>query len=151
MPKIKFCPSCGNHLGSKAEQVCSRCKLKIIPVETKYDYMYYIELAKERYPESLPSMGGLSILNEEIAEYVKEHDGIYRPLRKKLYNETPPEPYKEEPIVQPQKNVPKCPVCQSTNIVKISGMKRALHGYALGLFSKTARSQFECKSCGYKF
>lgn len=61
---IKFCPSCGNHLGSKAEQVCSRCKLKIIPCETKYDYMYYIELAKERYPEREPSMGGLSILNE---------------------------------------------------------------------------------------
>ncbi len=151
MCKSKFCPSCGNRLGNKAEQVCNRCKLKVIPVKTKYDYTYYMELAKERYPESLTPMAAISIEDEEIAEYVKEHDSIYHPLRKKLYNETPPEPYKEEPVVQPQKNVPKCPVCQSTNIVKISGMKRALHGHALGLFSKTARLQFECKSCGYKF
>ena len=44
-----------------------------------------------------------------------------------------------------------CPVCNSTNVKPISTVARAVHGVAFGLFSKTARSQFECKSCGYKF
>lgn len=48
-------------------------------------------------------------------------------------------------------NLPKCPTCQSTNITKISGAKRTAHGVAFGLFSNTARSQFECKNCGYKW
>ncbi len=48
-------------------------------------------------------------------------------------------------------NTPKCPTCQSTNIKSISGTKRAVHGYAFGLYSKTARSQFECSDCGYKW
>lgn len=46
---------------------------------------------------------------------------------------------------------PRCPLCRSTNIQKISTAKRIVHGYAFGLFSNTARSQWECKNCGNKF
>lgn len=46
---------------------------------------------------------------------------------------------------------PKCPTCSSTNIKRISSFKRGVHGLAWGLLSKTARSQFECKNCGYKW
>ena len=49
------------------------------------------------------------------------------------------------------KNLPTCPTCGSTNIQKISGLNRAAHGYMFGLFSKTAKSQFCCKNCGYKW
>lgn len=48
-------------------------------------------------------------------------------------------------------NKPKCPTCGSENVEKISNADRAMFGLAFGLFSKTARSQFECKNCGYKF
>lgn len=48
-------------------------------------------------------------------------------------------------------NIPKCPTCQSTNIKRISGMKKVMHGVAFGLFSNVAHSQFECKNCGYKW
>ena len=54
-----------------------------------------------------------------------------------------------ENIIQP--NVPRCPTCNSTNIKKISSLNRVAHGYAFGLFSKTARSQFCCQNCGYKW
>lgn len=60
-------------------------------------------------------------------------------------------PEKFIPNPQPQPNIPKCPTCGSTNIKKISSLSRAAHGYAFGLFSKTARSQFECKNCSYKW
>lgn len=54
-------------------------------------------------------------------------------------------------LIQPTQNLPTCPTCGSTNIQKISGLNRAAHGYMFGLFSKTAKSQFCCKNCGYKW
>lgn len=55
-------------------------------------------------------------------------------------------------LIQPTpSNLPTCPTCGSTNIQKISGLNRAAHGYMFGLFSKTAKSQFCCKNCGYKW
>lgn len=49
------------------------------------------------------------------------------------------------------KYVPQCPTCGSTNIQKISATKKAAGAIGFGLFSKTAKSQFECKNCGYKW
>ena len=47
--------------------------------------------------------------------------------------------------------LPQCPTCNSYSVKKISGIKRAAYGSMFGLFSKTAKSQFECKNCGYKW
>lgn len=52
---------------------------------------------------------------------------------------------------QDSKQQPHCPVCNSTNIQKISVASKAVGAGLFGIFSKTARSQFECKDCGYKF
>lgn len=48
-------------------------------------------------------------------------------------------------------NLPKCPTCSSTNIEKISSFDKAAGAVMFGLFSKTARSQFKCRNCGYKW
>ena len=48
-------------------------------------------------------------------------------------------------------NIPHCPTCGSTNIKKISATSKVVGAGLFGLFSKTARSQFECKDCGYKW
>ena len=48
-------------------------------------------------------------------------------------------------------NQPHCPTCGSTDIIKISAAKKAVGAGLFGLFSKTAKSQFECKNCGYKW
>ena len=42
-------------------------------------------------------------------------------------------------------NIPKCPTCGSTNIKKISASSKVFGAAMFGLFSKTARSQFECQ------
>lgn len=44
-----------------------------------------------------------------------------------------------------------CPICNSTNIKRISAASKAVGVGLFGIFSKTARSQFECKDCGYKW
>lgn len=56
-----------------------------------------------------------------------------------------------KPLVPYTENMPKCPTCGSLNIAKISATSRVAHGATFGLFSKTARSQFKCNSCGYKW
>lgn len=53
--------------------------------------------------------------------------------------------------IKDEVNVPKCPTCGSTNIEKISSFDKAAGAVMFGLFSKTARSQFKCKNCGYKW
>lgn len=48
-------------------------------------------------------------------------------------------------------HLPTCPTCQSTDVQKISLLSKALGIGALGFFSTTARSQFKCNNCGYKW
>ncbi len=50
-----------------------------------------------------------------------------------------------------QQNKPKCPTCGSTNVKKISTVSKVAGASMFGLFSKTARSQFKCNNCGYKW
>lgn len=50
-----------------------------------------------------------------------------------------------------QSSKPKCPTCGSTNISKISATSKAIGAIGFGLLSKTARSQFKCNKCGYKW
>lgn len=57
----------------------------------------------------------------------------------------------EQKKIRPQLNNPKCPTCGSTNIEKISATSKAVGAVAFGLFSKTAKSQYKCKNCGYKW
>lgn len=47
--------------------------------------------------------------------------------------------------------VPKCPTCGSTDIVPVSGIRRDLAQTAFGIANPTARAQFRCKNCGYKW
>lgn len=56
-----------------------------------------------------------------------------------------------ENVKKAEENIPKCPTCGSTNIEKISLTKKAVGAFGFGLFSKTAKSQFHCKDCGYKW
>ena len=46
---------------------------------------------------------------------------------------------------------PHCPVCNSTNIEKISVGKKIKGSMLFGLFSNDAKKQMRCKDCGYKF
>ena len=50
-----------------------------------------------------------------------------------------------------QPSAPRCPTCGSTSIERISTAAKAAGAFTFGLFSKTAKSQFRCKRCGYKW
>ena len=48
-------------------------------------------------------------------------------------------------------NVPKCPICGSTNVEKISTAKKAFGFAMVGLFSSNLGKTMHCKNCGYKW
>lgn len=54
-------------------------------------------------------------------------------------------------ILEERSRVPKCLTCGSANIKRISVTTQIAGVVAFGLFSKTARSQFQCENCGYKW
>lgn len=52
---------------------------------------------------------------------------------------------------QTNSNTIKCPTCNSTKVKRISGTAKVAGAVAFGLLSKTAKSQFKCENCGYKW
>ena len=50
-----------------------------------------------------------------------------------------------------QTNVPKCPICGSTNVEKISTAKKAFGFAMVGLFSSNLGKTMHCRNCGYKW
>lgn len=49
-------------------------------------------------------------------------------------------------------NVPKCPICQSTNLSKITATKKAMKIAAFGIFGMGDNGKtWKCNSCGSKF
>lgn len=52
---------------------------------------------------------------------------------------------------QTNSNAIKCPTCNSTKVKRISGTAKVAGAVTFGLLSKTAKSQFKCENCGYKW
>ena len=55
----------------------------------------------------------------------------------------------EQKKFRPIPNTPHCPVCNSTEIEKISATSKVAGAVAFGLFSKKINKTFKCKNCGY--
>ena len=57
-----------------------------------------------------------------------------------------------KPKSRPVTNLPRCPICQSTNLKKITAGSKVLAAVTIGNFAIPYTSKiFECKNCGYKF
>lgn len=49
-------------------------------------------------------------------------------------------------------NIPKCPICQSTNLSKITATKKVMKIAAFGIFGMGDNGKtWKCDSCGSKF
>lgn len=155
--KLFYCPICGTIYfvgGSK----CKKCNSEILRVESKNHIEYYEEKASELYGNNL-----------EINKVLFDEEICHNPLYNSNTAEEAEIAYKEKKANEKRRramqeslkreeeerhrinNDPRCPTCSSYNVKRISGMKRAVHGYAFGIFSKTAFSQYECINCGYKW
>lgn len=57
---------------------------------------------------------------------------------------------KQQEAVELQ-NIPHCPICNSTDIKKISGMSKAKSVAVWGIFSRKVHKQWHCEQCGSEF
>ena len=177
---INCCPVCGSEINTQFSfslHECFDCKSyrqttkqerkekdilnKKVPLEyiSQHPKAHYEKLSTERYGDAShwkeifvaeelsqnPQFNHCEFLNS--CERQKQRDA----RRKELLRQQ--ELQKNNPTsTQPsQPNKPHCPTCNSTSIKKISDIRRGVHGAMWGLLSNTARSQFECKNCGYKW
>lgn len=130
------CVECGNNISDKSEY-CPQCgcptseSLKILEYEQyKENLVYKCPVCNKEYPDGIfkcDICGYIHFVTDSIKDELIKEDLIEK------------------------SNQPKCPTCQSPNIKKISGGAKMLGALGFGLFSKTARSQFECLNCGYKW
>ena len=153
MSKYYYCPYCGEiknafYVKYEMPKQCNCC-LTITPYnESLYDTDYYSEKADEARKSTNHSY--------ITGEYILRQEEI---ITNPLYNQECVNKKQNKEIKQFQKtfnsnkanNQPKCPTCNSTNISKISTTSKIVGAVTFGLFSKTARSQFKCNNCGYKW
>ena len=145
-----YCPICGAYK-IESEQYCLLCDNYITPKRSAHEYGYYLDKSKEKYGDYNHDRSIL--FEEEIKHNPEFRSSAHKTVQDKIdrHNEARMQQRANSINSNQSPNQPKCPTCGSTNIQRISTLKRAAHGYLFGLFSNTARSQFECLNCKYKF
>lgn len=181
MSKIKICTKCGSVFGNPEalahiNGTCNACQNKLLEIDINTDeylktlcpsgknYKYTIEEINkktkecwrfkaqifEQYIEPLGQLDtSLTAYKLNVEKYGRPTDDIeeiHQQIREKAIYELHEGRRKRE-----EENLPKCPTCSSTNIEKISSFDKAAGAVMFGLFSKTAKSQFKCRNCGYKW
>lgn len=151
---LRICPKCGL-LTSNDEEIfyCRNCNSILKQTNEKISdfnkiiwdkYNYNPTLAERDYiNEYVKDTLDFNLYSERIEKREREtKQAIERTRQKKA------EEQRKREALHPQ---PKCPTCGSTDIKKIHSVAKAAGAVGFGLFSKTARSQFQCKNCGYKW
>lgn len=145
------CPECGKEISDKATS-CPNCGYPI------QDYVKKIKNSKSNEDIKTPTKIRLEgkrledILEKANSEYhIPSQELGYEVISKRPYVVDIWRDTDSEPVQIIKSNFPKCPTCSSTNIQKISTSSKAAGAMTFGLFSKTAKSQFKCNNCGYKW
>lgn len=132
---------------------CLVCGELVKATRTKYELTHYIDIANERYGNDNRY---IDVILEEIKQNPLFSEKKYRAAKQKIKEENDAQ-WRERIIKNTEQKsteaqyVPKCPTCGSANIEKISTTSKVVGATMFGLLSKTARSQFKCKNCGYKW
>ncbi len=133
------CPECGKDISDKAIQ-CIHCGYPLSEINNKNVTKTNVELSDKQCPcckvkkqhiikdniKEVCSVCGY-VFNEE---YVKQHEDL-------LPKQTP--------------NQVHCPYCNSTNVNKISGTKKAVSIIGFGILSNKIGKQWHCNNCKSDF
>lgn len=156
--KIWYCPICGMNKQLYSNTVCDWCGNQIQMVESTHPHTYYSEQAQKVYSKDF-----LFNVTEEEEHSILIEEAKNNPLFDETKSKQAFLKWREQSnqankiyFQQTNKNIednhmPKCPTCGSTNINKISTASKIIGAATFGLFSKTAKSQFKCNNCGYKW
>lgn len=157
LPKLNFlyCPHCGSAAFNEKENetmICSACSYIGVPYKPIHDESYY----KQKAAEKNCSVFKIVII-EEVSKLPDFDMKTFQSVRQEVnrQNQAAQAIWKSEAAERERKaveaNTPKCPTCGSSKIKTISIARKAAGAWAFGILSKTARSQFQCQNCGYKW
>lgn len=164
---IKCCPFCGSEFITKWHKFisCDDCSeydkilfnkydkiifKKIIPYISKYPKEYYENISLEKY--NTKEKWKDVFIEIELSQQTLFSSERYKfSVKEQKERDIRKAEQQNKPAYNPTEHLPKCPTCGSINIQKISSVSRITSAAMFGFFSKTARSQFECKNCGYKW
>lgn len=168
------CPECEKQVSDKAES-CPYCGYPIKDTlsdnndddwkETKYKLLLKKYVGNEAFvAECISNHCFISIRKaEELVSkaptvimdkaYLSQLEKIQKELSKyRIITDISEDAKPEMPkITEKDKNTIKCPTCGSERVSRLSDLKRGTHALIFGLYSTTAKSQFECLNCHYKW
>ena len=146
---LYYCKKCGRivNLYPSDEKTCDYCSNLVIPVPNKYlDEKVSIALNDDLKEQFINECIKCS---PEFDQYLFDHRGGDM---KKLREQREAELDQLEAFMEEKNRVPRCPICQSTNLSRLSSLGKALKVGIFGLygaddFGKT----YKCNHCGSKF
>lgn len=135
---LKICKKCGRYGGSCSPdaKIHKDCGGELIDTGITHDELMIIRKIS-------PSNDFLDALIE-----LRKNDIIEYNLKMSQFRN---QVEQQKNTSQTNSNTIKCPTCNSTKVKRISGTAKVAGAVAFGLLSKTARSQFRCENCGYKW
>ena len=135
-----YCPKCGNvtFIETKNEK-CNCCNTNLLP--TPYTMNEYL------FGNSIDVNIDKKIFDEYIKGNSQFDEELYRSRinKEKLLQQATFDKQRES-------NKPKCPICQSTNLSKITAVQKAGKIALFGIFGMGDNGKtWRCNNCGSKF
>lgn len=121
---------------------CPFCQSKTIDLNINEDDIYSLFITSTGNRQLLDAM--IKLHDEDIIEYELKMSQFRTQVEQQ-------ESAKKQIQQQQENNIPHCPICNSTNIKKISSTERVTSVAMLGIFSKKINKSFKCKNCGGTF
>lgn len=169
MNKVMYCERCGKVCYMLFSKKCKNCssKMKLLSEELKYKYHIFTDdwtqisneemnFRKENFVMTELKNNPIFSIEEykkqvQNQEQIKEELEVYQQKQNleqqnKISNET-------RKILDKQNCIPKCPICGSTNIKKITMTTRAVKTATFGVVGAVddAGKTYKCENCGSKF
>lgn len=146
----KYCPKCRQNFSDSFDE-CVYCNSPLvngqIEIEdastTETHTMSDSEILEKykNYRKTIENQIGRELSDTEFLIGLKEARRDSLVLKEEKYNKTSTS----------EKNVPKCPTCQSTDIKKVSTASKAGSVFMWGLLSQKVKKQWHCNNCGYEW
>lgn len=140
------CPECNKEISDKSK-VCVNCGYPINEKNTRciingisYDVSFLLD---ESIAIPFRAKQLHLLTNSNLKDCIDKTKIIAQT------NEIPKTLYLKPKEKTENKNVIKCPICNSTDIKKISGLSKASSVAMWGIFSKKINKSFECLDCKY--
>ena len=148
---MKICPKCRG-LYFDQDQQCGNCKIELYDknlfaeIENELYKMGETERKKHRFEERY------QIICKYQYPYEYEHDEQKSQQEYEALQRGAQQKRIEKERIEKQQYTPKCPICQSTNLSKITTVQKAGKIALFGIFGMGDNGKtWKCNNCGSKF